>query len=37
VRLPQAGQVDSLNVVQAAAVLMYEWVRRGGGESSERA
>jgi 23S rRNA (guanosine2251-2'-O)-methyltransferase len=28
VRLPQAGEVDSLNVAQAAAVLMYEWVRR---------
>lgn len=30
VRLPRAGKVDSLNVAQAAAVLMYEWVRRGG-------
>jgi 23S rRNA (guanosine2251-2'-O)-methyltransferase len=28
VRLPQTGRVDSLNVAQAAAVLMYEWVRR---------
>ncbi len=28
VRLPQSGKVDSLNVAQAAAVLMYEWVRR---------
>lgn len=29
VRLPQTGRVGSLNVAQAAAVLMYEWVRRG--------
>ncbi len=28
VKLPQAGHVDSLNVAQAGAVLMYEWVRR---------
>ncbi len=28
VRLPQSGQVESLNVAQAAAVLVYEWVRR---------
>lgn len=33
VRLPQAGQVSSLNVAQAAAVLMYEWVRRNRTES----
>jgi 23S rRNA (guanosine2251-2'-O)-methyltransferase len=32
VRLPQAGRVESLNVAQAAAVLMYEWVRRGAGD-----
>lgn len=29
VRLPQAGRVGSLNVAQAASVLIYEWVRRG--------
>lgn len=29
VRLPVAGQVDSLNVAQAATVLAFEWVRRG--------
>lgn len=28
VSLPQAGRVSSLNVAQAAAVLIYEWVRR---------
>ncbi|TLM65448.1 MAG: 23S rRNA (guanosine(2251)-2'-O)-methyltransferase RlmB [Actinobacteria bacterium] len=29
VRLPVEGHVGSLNVAQAATVLMYEWVRRG--------
>lgn len=29
VRLPQSGNVGSLNVAQAATVLAYEWVRRG--------
>ncbi len=28
VRLPVAGSIDSLNVAQAATVLMFEWVRR---------
>lgn len=32
VRLPVRGRVGSLNVSAAAAVLAYEWVRRGGGE-----
>lgn len=27
-RLPQRGRVESLNVAQAATVLMYEWLRR---------
>lgn len=31
VSLPVAGQVDSLNVAQAATVLAFEWVRRGEG------
>jgi tRNA G18 (ribose-2'-O)-methylase SpoU len=30
VRLPMAGRADSLNVAQAAAVMIYEMVRRGG-------
>jgi len=30
VRLPQAGQVGSLNVAQATTVLAYEWMRRSG-------
>lgn len=36
-RLPQRGQVESLNVAQAATVMCYEWLRRecareaGGG------
>lgn len=29
VGLPVAGSIDSLNVAQAATVLMFEWVRRG--------
>lgn len=29
VRLPVAGHVSSLNVAQAASILMYEWVRQG--------
>jgi 23S rRNA (guanosine2251-2'-O)-methyltransferase len=28
VRLPQKGQVESLNVAQSATALMYEWLRR---------
>jgi 23S rRNA (guanosine2251-2'-O)-methyltransferase len=42
VKLPQVGQVASLNVAQAACALMYEWRRqnraieeRGEGTSSE--
>jgi 23S rRNA (guanosine2251-2'-O)-methyltransferase len=31
--LPVAGHVGSLNVAQAAAVFMYEWVRRGRSAS----
>jgi 23S rRNA (guanosine2251-2'-O)-methyltransferase len=30
-RLPMAGRTASLNVAAAAAVLLYEWVRRGRG------
>jgi 23S rRNA (guanosine2251-2'-O)-methyltransferase len=29
VAIPMAGAVASLNVSAAAAVLLYEWVRRG--------
>ena len=36
VRLPVAGRVDSLNVAQAAAVLAFEWVRRGSGGADQR-
>jgi TrmH family RNA methyltransferase len=28
IRIPMAGQVDSLNVAQAAAVLLFEAVRQ---------
>lgn len=31
VSLPMRGDVGSLNVAQAATVLMYEWLRRGHG------
>ena len=27
-RLPQRGQVESLNVAQATTVMCYEWLRR---------
>lgn len=35
VRLPQAGEVGSLNVAQATTALAYEWLRRtfGGADS----
>jgi 23S rRNA (guanosine2251-2'-O)-methyltransferase len=33
VRLPVAGNVDSLNVAQAASVLAFEWVRRTRSEA----
>lgn len=33
VRLPQAGQVGSLNVAQAATACMYEWMRQSFSES----
>jgi 23S rRNA (guanosine2251-2'-O)-methyltransferase len=29
VAIPMAGSVASLNVSAAAAVILYEWVRRG--------
>ncbi len=29
VAIPVVGRIDSLNVSQAAAVLLYEWMRRG--------
>jgi len=32
VRLPLAGRTASLNVAQAATVLAFEWVRRGGAD-----
>ncbi len=34
VRLPQAGQVGSLNVAQAATAVAYEWLRRSQGRSA---
>lgn len=36
-RLPQRGQVESLNVAQAATVMAYEWLRRtsAGGDSAD--
>lgn len=34
VRLPQAGEVGSLNVAQAATALAYEWLRRNQGLSA---
>ena len=33
VRLPQAGEVGSLNVAQATTALAYEWLRRASGGS----
>lgn len=36
-RLPQRGQVESLNVAQAATVMAYEWLRRttGGADTAD--
>ena len=34
-RLPQRGHVESLNVAQAATVLMYEWLRRSEEAAAE--
>jgi 23S rRNA (guanosine2251-2'-O)-methyltransferase len=31
ISIPMAGAVASLNVSAAAAVILYEWVRRGRG------
>lgn len=33
VSLPQAGNVGSLNVAQAATAISYEWLRRGSAEA----
>lgn len=33
VRLPQAGQIGSLNVAQATTAIAYEWLRRGATRS----
>ena len=29
-KLPQLGDISSLNVAQASTVFMYEWVRQNG-------
>lgn len=34
-RLPQRGQVESLNVAQAATVMCYEWLRRDMAREAE--
>lgn len=34
-KLPQKGQVESLNVAQATTVMCYEWLRRSWGQERE--
>lgn len=33
IRIPMAGAISSLNVSVAAGVVLFEWLRRNGGES----
>ena len=32
VRVPHAGQAESLNLAAAATVCLFEWARRGAGQ-----
>jgi TrmH family RNA methyltransferase len=34
IRIPMAGQVDSLNVAQAASILLFEAVRQRGQDQT---
>ena len=36
-KLPQMGEVSSLNVAQASTVFMYEWLRQNGAASTANA
>jgi tRNA G18 (ribose-2'-O)-methylase SpoU len=35
-RIPQFGQIESLNVASSAAIVMYDWIRKHGREDLQQ-